>query len=89
VAPSGFDDTDGGEARLGQIFRYAQHLGLTFAIWGPFARQNRAARRMMAHAAPPARYAPRISGELAEAAERYGLTALEAAAYDCLGVSLT
>ncbi len=31
---------------------------------------------------------PVISGELAEAAERYGLTQLEAAAYDRLGVPL-
>jgi hypothetical protein len=42
----------------------------------------------MAHAAPPAHLAPRISGELREAAERYGLTPLEAAAYERLGVSL-
>jgi hypothetical protein len=43
----------------------------------------------MAYAPPPARYAPRVSGELAEAAERHGLTRLEAAAYAGLGVSLT
>jgi secreted PhoX family phosphatase len=71
------------------FFVNAQDLGLTFAVWGPFARQNRSAQRMMGHAAPPARYAPRVSGELAEAAERYGLTELEAAAFDRLGVVLT
>jgi secreted PhoX family phosphatase len=71
------------------FFVNAQDLGLTFAIWGPFARQNRAGARMMAAAQPPAHYAPRISGELAEAAERYGLTPLEAAAFDRLGVPLT
>jgi hypothetical protein len=43
----------------------------------------------MAVAPPPAHLGPQISGELAEAAERHGLTALEAAAYDRLGVSLT
>jgi hypothetical protein len=71
------------------FFVNAQDHGLTYAIWGPFARQNRGRARMMAHAAPPARYAPRISGELSEAADKYGLTLLEAAAYDRLGVSLT
>ena len=71
------------------FFVNVQDPGTTFAIWGPFARQNRARRRQMAHADPPARYAPRITGELAEAADRYGLTRLEAAAYDRLGVSLT
>jgi hypothetical protein len=32
--------------------------------------------------------APRVSGELAEAADRHGMSRLEAAAYDRLGVSL-
>ena len=71
------------------FFVNVQDPGTTFAIWGPFARQNRDRQRLMAYAPPPARYAPRISGELAEAAERYGLTRLEAAAYASLGVSLT
>jgi uncharacterized protein len=61
---------------------------VTYAIWGPFARRNRTAQRMMAHAAPPAGLGPKVSGELAEAAQRYGLTGLEAAAYDRLGVPL-
>lgn len=70
------------------LFVNVQSPGITFAIWGPFARQNRARQRQMAHADPPAAYAPRISGELAEAADRFGLTKLEAAAFDRLGVSL-
>ena len=70
------------------FFVNVQDPGTTFAVWGPFARQNRARQRLMAHAAPPARYAPKLSRELAQAAERYGLTPLEAAAYDRLGVPL-
>jgi uncharacterized protein len=52
-------------------------------------RQNRDRQQLMAHAPPPARYAPRVSDELAEAADRYGLTRLEAAAYASLGFSHT
>ncbi|MGH3029808.1 MAG: alkaline phosphatase PhoX [Gaiellaceae bacterium] len=59
---------------------------MTFAIWGPFARRSRAQQRRMATAAPPAGFGPRVSGELAEAAARHGMTKLEAAAYDRLGV---
>jgi hypothetical protein len=44
---------------------------------------------VLAHAAPATQYSPRISGELGEAAQRHGLTPLEAAAYDRLGVALT
>jgi uncharacterized protein len=70
------------------FFVNVQDPGTTFAIWGPFARQNRARQRQMAHADPPAGYGPLISGELAEAAQRYGLTKLEAAAYQRLGIPL-
>ena len=70
------------------FFVNVQDPGTTFAIWGPFARQNRARQRQMAHADPPATYGPVISGELAEAADRYGLTKLEAAAYERLGIPL-
>jgi hypothetical protein len=42
----------------------------------------------MVFAPPPSRYAPAISGELAEAAQRYGLSRLEAAAYERIGVPL-
>lgn len=70
------------------FFVNVQDPGTTFAIWGPFARQNRARQVRMAHAAPPPGYGPRISGALAEAAQRNGLTQLEAAAFDRLGVPL-
>jgi secreted PhoX family phosphatase len=62
--------------------------GRTFAIWGPFLGESFARQRQMATAAPPESMAPRVSGELAEAAEKLGMSQLEAAAYDRLGVSL-
>jgi secreted PhoX family phosphatase len=71
------------------FFVNAQDHGLTYAIWGPFGRHNRGRQMQMAVAPPPAKYAPYISDALAEAADRYGLTHLEAAAYDRLGVPLT
>jgi uncharacterized protein len=70
------------------FFVNIQTPGKTFAIWGPFQRRNAARQRQMAVAAPPEFLAPKISGELAEAAERYGMSTLEAAAYDRLGVTL-
>ena len=42
----------------------------------------------MAVAAPPEFMAPVVSGELAEAAEKFGMSNLEAAAYQSLGVPL-
>ena len=42
----------------------------------------------MAYAAPPAHRTRELNGELAEAAERLGMSALEAAAYDRLAVPL-
>ena len=42
----------------------------------------------MAVAAPPKSMTPNVSGELAEAAEKVGMSRLEAAAYERLGVSL-
>lgn len=71
------------------FFLNAQDHQVTYAVWGAFPRTNRTRQRQMAAAAPPAALGPRISGELAEAAERHGLTLLEAAAYDRLGVPLT
>jgi uncharacterized protein len=65
-----------------------QNPGITFAIWGPFQRKNNQRQRQMAVAAPPEFMMPEVSGELAEAATRYGMSPLEAAAYDRLGVSL-
>lgn len=70
------------------FFLSAQDHGLTYAIWGPFARRNRARARAMAIAAPPAGRGPEISGELSEAAVKYGMSDLEAAAFDRLGAPL-
>ncbi|HEX2729503.1 MAG TPA: alkaline phosphatase PhoX [Rubrobacteraceae bacterium] len=70
------------------FFVNIQNPGITFAIWGPFKRRNAGRQRQMSVAAPPALLAPRVSGELAEAAEKFGMSSLEAAAYDRLGVSL-
>jgi secreted PhoX family phosphatase len=66
-----------------------QNPGITFAIWGPFGQQSAARQRQMAVAAPPESMAPQVSGELAEAARKFGMSNLEAAAYDRLGVSLS
>ena len=62
--------------------------GITFVIWGPFARRNAARQYQMAVAPPPAHLAPRVSGELLEAAEKHGLSPLQAAAYHRFGVPL-
>lgn len=43
---------------------------------------------MMAHADPPKWLRPEVSGELSEAAQKAGMTELEAAAFDRLGVPL-
>jgi secreted PhoX family phosphatase len=71
------------------FFLNAQDHQVTYAVWGPFPRANRMRQRQMASAAPPPGLGPRISGELADAAGRHGLTQLEAAAFDRLGVPLT
>jgi uncharacterized protein len=65
-----------------------QNPGITFAIWGPFKQRDTKRQTQMAVAAPPEFMRPEVSGELAEAAERFGMSQLEAAAYDRLGVSL-
>ncbi len=70
------------------FFVNMQGDGLTFAIWGPFARRSSTRQRKMAVAAPPAHMAPRVSGELAEAARKFGMSDLEAAAFERLGVPL-
>jgi uncharacterized protein len=66
-----------------------QNPGITFAIWGPFQRKSSRRQRQMAVAAPPESMAPQVSGELAEAAERYAMSTLEAAAFERLGVRMT
>jgi secreted PhoX family phosphatase len=70
------------------FFVNIQGPGMTFAIWGPFQQSSGARQRQTAVAAPPAHLAPFVSGELAEAAERYGMSKLEAAAFASLGVPL-
>ncbi len=70
------------------FFVNVQDPGTTFAVWGPFPRRNSARQTVMGYADPPAGFGPVVSGELAEAAERYDLTQLEAAAYVRLGVPL-
>jgi secreted PhoX family phosphatase len=67
------------------FFVNIQSPGITYAIWGPFKEPSGARQRQMAHADPPKELRPRVSGELSEAAERYGMSELEAAAYDRLG----
>jgi secreted PhoX family phosphatase len=70
------------------FFANLQNPGVTLAIWGSFQDRNVLNQREMAAAAPPASLAPKISGALAEAAERHGMSTLEAAAYERLGVQL-
>jgi uncharacterized protein len=65
-----------------------QNPGITFAVWGPFKQRDPRRQTQMAVAAPPTSMTPQISGELAEAARNFGMSSLEAAAYDRLGVSL-
>ncbi|CAA9407432.1 MAG: hypothetical protein AVDCRST_MAG22-1638 [uncultured Rubrobacteraceae bacterium] len=70
------------------FFVNIQNPGITLAIWGPFRYRNTSRQARMSAAAPPEEFAPRVSGELAEAAGRYGMGTLEAAAFDRLGVPL-
>jgi len=70
------------------LFFNVQDPGVTFAVWGPFKSIDVRRRRQMSVAAPPVGLAPRISGELREAADRYRLSVLEAAAFQRLGVPI-
>lgn len=72
----------------GTFFVNIQNPGITLAIWGPFRYRNSSRQARMSAAAPPEEFAPRVSGELAEAAGRHGMSTLEAAAFDRLGVPL-
>jgi secreted PhoX family phosphatase len=65
-----------------------QNPGITFAIWGPFKQRDIRRQAQMALAAPPESMMPAISGELAEAAGKHGMSQLEAAAYQSLGILL-
>ncbi len=70
------------------FFVNIQTPGHTFAIWGPFPQRTAAGARRMAAALPPAHLGPRISGELSQAADQLGISPLEAAALDRLGMPL-
>ena len=70
------------------FFVNIQGLGITFAIWGPFARRNSARRRAMNQATPPASYAPIVSDKLAAFAEEQGMSTLEAAALERHGMPI-
>jgi secreted PhoX family phosphatase len=70
------------------FFVNIQSPGITYAIWGPFKPRDASRQRMMAHAEPPRWLRPDVSGELSEAPQRYGMSELEAAAFDRLGVPL-
>ena len=70
------------------FFVNIQSPGITYAVWGPFKEPSAARQRQMAHADAPKDLRPRVSGELSEAAQRYGMSEPEAAAYDRLGVPL-
>ncbi len=70
------------------FFVSIQSPGITFAIWGPFARKNAGRQRQMGHAAPPTAYAPKVDDKLVEFAERKGMSTLEAAAFHRHGMPI-
>ncbi|MBS4178820.1 alkaline phosphatase PhoX [Lederbergia citrea] len=70
------------------LFVNIQEPGITFAIWGPFARRNSARQRAMGYAAPPANLAPVVSDKLAAFAENQGMSILEAAALERHGMPI-
>jgi uncharacterized protein len=70
------------------FFVNIQTPGITFAIWGPFARRNAGRRRQMGHAAPPKQYAPQLSDKLIAFAEIQGISDLEAAALQRHGMPI-
>jgi hypothetical protein len=61
---------------------------MTFSSRGPFRRSDTKRQQQMAVATPPEFIRAKISGELAEAAARYGVSELEAAAFASLGLPL-
>ncbi len=70
------------------FFVNIQAPGHTFAITGPFPRQDAGRTRAMAAAEPNHRFAPVVSETLREQAVKSGVSTYEAAAFDRLGVSL-
>lgn len=70
------------------LFVNIQTPGITFAIWGPFARRNASRSRLMGHTAPPENYAPNVSDKLSAFAEVQGMSNLEAAAFQRHGMPI-
>lgn len=70
------------------FFVNIQTPGITFAIWGPFARKNAGRKRQMGHAAPPKQYAPKLTDKVAAFAEVQGISDLEAAAFQRHGMPI-
>ncbi|MBM7553513.1 alkaline phosphatase PhoX [Thalassobacillus pellis] len=70
------------------FFVNIQTPGITFAIWGPFARKNAGRRRQMGHAAPPEQYAPKVSENISIYAELQGISELEVAAFERHGMPI-
>lgn len=70
------------------LFVNIQSPGKTFVIWGPFQRRNSARAREMSYATPSKRFAPQVSDEFAQFAERNGMSVLEAAAFERLGMKI-
>lgn len=70
------------------LFVNIQVPGITFAIWGPFARRNPGRGRQMGHALPPQKYAPKIKDSLSAFAEVQGMSDLEAAAFERNGIPI-
>ena len=66
------------------FFVNIQDPAITLAVWGPFEQKIAAGAFRMATAVPPAAAAPPLPPTLAEAVERGGGTALQAAAWDRL-----
>ncbi|SFB36104.1 hypothetical protein SAMN04488072_11921 [Lentibacillus halodurans] len=70
------------------LFVNIQTPGITFAIWGPFARRNPGRGRQMGHAAPPQGYAPKVSDNMSAFAALQGMSDLEAAAFQRNGIPI-
>ena len=70
------------------FFVNVQTPGITFAIWGPFARRNSARQQAMGYAAPPANLGPVVSDKLAAFAEEQGMSLLEVAALERHGMPI-
>jgi uncharacterized protein len=68
------------------FFVNMQTPGITFAIWGPFARRNSTRQAAMNLAAPPSDLAPIVSNKLTAFAEQQGMSILEAAALERHGM---